>query len=70
MNTMHFFDIDFRENGHYIYYFIAEDEVRAAWSKRSDLDFYGSDLNKNELRITLYRYLSSKGLRKDQGKLK
>ncbi len=54
-----------RENGHYVYSFVAEEEARQAWNQRSELDFDGPDLVGNELKATLYRYLSSKGLRKD-----
>jgi len=61
----HFIDYPERENGHFLYYFISEDEIREAWNQRSELDFDGEDIPGNELRITLYRYLSSKGLRKD-----
>jgi ABC-type multidrug transport system fused ATPase/permease subunit len=61
----HLFDHPERENGHFVYYFLAEEEARDAWNKRSDFDFDGRDLPGNEIRITLYRYLSSMGLRKD-----
>lgn len=55
-----------RENGHLVYAFISETELRDAWNERSDLDFYGNDLSGNPLNHTLYRFLSSKGLRKDR----
>ncbi len=57
---------DQRENGHLVFYFIAEEELRKAWNERSELDFDGYDLSGNVLRLTVYRYLSSKGLRKDR----
>ncbi len=55
-----------RENGHLVFYFIVEEEVSASWNERSDLDFYGSDKSGNEIKYTIYRYLSSKGLKKDR----
>ncbi len=61
----HYFNNNKRENGHFVYYFVAEEEVRNAWNQKSSLDFDGSDLVGNELKATLFRYLSSLGLRKD-----
>lgn len=54
-----------RENGHLVHFFVAEQELRVAWNERSQLCFDGFDLKGHELRETLLRYLSSKGLRKD-----
>lgn len=53
------------ENGHYVWMYIATPEMREAWNQRSDLDFDGPDLKGQELKHTLIRYLTSKGLRKD-----
>jgi len=55
-----------RENGNLVYIYIADDELRDAWNARSDLDFDGNDLMHQELRATLYRYMSSLGLKKDR----
>jgi O-antigen ligase len=55
-----------RENGNPVYIYIADDELRNAWNERSDLDFDGNDLMNQELRATLYRYMSSRGLKKDR----
>ena len=55
-----------RENGHLVYIYLADEELKEAWSERSQLDYEGNDLSDNPLRYTLYRYLSSKGLRKDK----
>jgi len=52
------------ENGHYIYLYLNETEIREAWNKRSKLNYdsaYSSGFN----RLVLIRYLTSKGLRKD-----
>jgi len=54
------------ENGKYIYIYICDKEVEEAWSKRSVLPYYGQDYKGQMLRTTLYRYLTSKGLRKDK----
>jgi hypothetical protein len=62
----HDLEEDLRENGHLVYLFIAEEELRNAWNNRSTFDFDSSDLKGQELRATIYRYLSSKALRKDK----
>ncbi len=54
------------ENGTLVYLYIAHDELREAWNERSNLDFDGKDLKGQLLRYTLYRYMSSLGLRKDR----
>ena len=54
------------ENGKYIYIYICDKEVEQAWLKRSILPYYGQDYKTQTLRFTLYRYLTSKGLRKDK----
>jgi hypothetical protein len=54
-----------RENGHLVYIYIAEEELREAWEERSDYEYYGGDERGQWLRFTLYRYLTSRGLRKD-----
>lgn len=56
----------YRENGHQVFINIAEVELRDSWKERSKIDFYGKDRTGNSLHFTLYRYLSSKGLRKDK----
>jgi len=53
------------ENGNRVYIFLCDKELREAWNARSSLDFDGRDLMGQELKATLYRYMSSKGLRKD-----
>ncbi len=62
----HHLDSDLRENGHLVYIFLAEEELKEAWNQRSNLDFDGQDHQGNQLRGTLYRYMTSKGLRKDR----
>lgn len=54
------------ENGHHIGLYICEEELRSAWEERSKLDYHGRDKKSQELKMTLIRYLNSKGLRKDR----
>ncbi len=54
-----------RENGHLVYIYIAEEEIRDAWNHLSKIDFDATDPRGQPLRDVLYRYLSSRGLRKD-----
>lgn len=53
------------ENGNYVYAYIADEELKQGWNKRSKLDFDGKDLKGQVLKSTLTRYLTSKNLRKD-----
>ncbi|MBW6499505.1 MAG: O-antigen ligase family protein [Bacteroidales bacterium] len=55
-----------RENGHLVYHFIAEVEIDAAWNERSQIDIDSTDHSGQPIKATVYRYLSSKGLRKDK----
>ncbi len=61
----HFPDKKLRENGRRVLLYICDEELEQEWEKRSGLDFSGRDKKGNELRFTIYRYLTSKGLRKD-----
>ena len=54
------------ENGYYIWRYIAETEIQSAWTKRSDIAFGGLDKKSQKIKFTLYRYLTSKGLKKDK----
>lgn len=62
----HYKENQLRENGHLVYYFIAEEELRAAWNERSTLDYDGDDLSGQTLKSTLFRYMASLGLKKDR----
>lgn len=53
------------ENGHYVWFYICNDELRYAWNERSTYDFDGEDNRGQILRFTLYRYMASMGLKKD-----
>lgn len=54
-----------RENGTLVYLYIADEELREAWNEKSSLDYDGETLAGQELRSTLFRYMSSLDLRKD-----
>lgn len=54
-----------RENGNLVWIYIAETELKDAWNEISELDFDGTDLSGMSLKYTLFRYMSSKGLKKD-----
>lgn len=52
------------ENGQYVFLFIAEEELREAWNKRTNID-YDSSTTSGYNKYVLLRYLTSKGYRKD-----
>ena len=53
------------ENGHFVWINVSPEELERAWSVVSDYDYMGTTDNGNQIRYTLIRYLTSKGLRKD-----
>ena len=53
------------ENGKRVWLYYCEEELIEAWNNRSEFEFWGEDKRGQDLRITLIRYLSSKGFRKD-----
>ncbi len=57
------------ENGSYIGLYICNKELKKEWQKKSEFDFNGKDIKGQPLAYTLYRYLNSKGLRKDSAGL-
>ncbi len=54
-----------KENGYYVWRYICFDEMKKAWEQRSGFDYNKKDLKGHPLKITLIRYLTSKGLTKD-----
>jgi FtsH-binding integral membrane protein len=54
-----------QENGNPLCIYLNAEELKKAWNERSELDFDGKDLMGHEIKYTISRYLSSKGLRKD-----
>ena len=53
------------ENGTLVTIYINNYELEKEWEKRSKLSYNGLDNKSNSLKFTLYRYMASKGLRKD-----
>lgn len=53
------------ENGQYVGLYLCEQELKQNWEKRSSLNYNGRNLQGEELRYTIIRYLNSKGYRKD-----
>ncbi len=53
------------ENGHYIRAYLCEKELKKAWNHASKLSYNEKDHRNQELHMTLIRYMTSKGLRKD-----
>ena len=53
------------ENGRYVGLYICEQELKQNWEKRSRLNYEGRNLQGEELRYTIIRFLNSKGYRKD-----
>jgi hypothetical protein len=53
------------ENGKYVYLFVCEDEMKKEWNNISDLKYDSLDQNGYQVKSTLVRYLTSRGLLKD-----
>lgn len=62
---------DYIENGTYVYGYLCEEELEAAWKERSRMGYedWTTD-NGHIVRYVLIRYLNSKGLRKDAAGLR
>jgi len=53
------------ENGNYVWLFLCEKELQNEWNKKSTILYDGKDLKGHEIKYTIIRYMTSKGLRKD-----
>lgn len=53
------------ENGYLVYWNICESELEPAWNNRSSLSYNGLDNKGNELKYTLWRYMTSLHIKKD-----
>tara|TARA_Y100000782_G_scaffold115569_1_gene160328 strand:+ start:29555 stop:31153 length:1599 start_codon:yes stop_codon:yes gene_type:complete len=62
----HFYGDQQKENGYYVNYYIAPNELKEAWSKRSSIPIDSLDLKGQPLSETVKRFLTSKGLYKDR----
>ncbi len=57
------------ENGNYTWIYLCEEELRKGWNALSDYKYDSKDKKGQELKYTLIRYMTSKGLRKDMNGL-
>jgi len=62
----HYTDRRDLENGHIVWININWDEMEVAWNQRSSYKFDSLDKKGQELKVTLVRFLTSKGLNKDK----
>jgi hypothetical protein len=53
------------ENNHKVWIYVCDEELKQLWNGRSKYNFNGKDSKGQPLRVTLIRFLTSKGLRKD-----
>lgn len=53
------------ENGYLVWVNVCEEELRQGWNRRSLKAYDGADAAGNELRMTLVRYITAKGMPKD-----
>ncbi|NOQ27408.1 MAG: hypothetical protein GQ564_18755 [Bacteroidales bacterium] len=53
------------ENGNYLQLYVCDQELEKEWNAVSSIPYVGKDEKKQEIKYTLMRYLTSKGLRKD-----
>jgi len=56
----------FVENGNYLGLYHSKKELSQTWSEKSQIPYMGEDNKGHLIRITLVRYLNSKGLTKDR----
>ena len=54
------------ENGNRVWLYVASNELKISWENRSQIPFYSVDKKGQPMWGTLYRYLTSKSLRKDK----
>lgn len=55
-----------KENGYYVKYYLADQELNDAWLERSDKPLYKADGSVTPQLEIVQRYMASKGLRKDR----
>ncbi len=58
------------ENGHYIWIYVCEEELEREWNRVSSVGYNDNASNGRSVRVTLIRFLTSKGLRKDAAGLR
>lgn len=62
---LHDTTLPIQENGSFIFTYIQEDELRLGWKQKSKISIDGLDNKGQNIKGTLIRYLTSKGLKKD-----
>ena len=62
---IHYPEREDRENGHYVWRYICEEELAPEWNRVSNIDYWAEDARGHQVRFTLIRYLSSLGYKKD-----
>ncbi len=62
---LHLPDHPLHENGHAVYIYIAEEELRDSWNALGRIDYEGVNARGEAVKHVLLRYMSSLGLRKD-----
>ncbi|NQX96438.1 MAG: O-antigen ligase family protein [Flavobacteriales bacterium] len=55
-----------KENGYFVEKHISDKEFANAWENKSSINYEGQDLKGNDIKFTLRRFITSKGLRKDK----
>ena len=58
------------ENGHYVWIYVCEEELEREWNRMSEVGYHDRISTDQSLRVTLIRFLSSRGLRKDAAGIK
>ncbi|MCX6231939.1 MAG: O-antigen ligase family protein [Bacteroidetes bacterium] len=53
------------ENGHYIGFYVCQDELKSSWAEKSKINIDSNDKLGQPISVTLIRFLNSKNLRKD-----
>jgi hypothetical protein len=64
-NEYNFMDPPYWENGYPVLSYMCEKELEPSWNKRSTIKYFEKDNTGEQVRFTLWRFLTSKGLRKD-----
>ena len=62
---IHYPEETLMENGYLVWVNVCEEELRQGWNRRSLKAYDGADAAGNELRMTLVRYITAKGMPKD-----
>ncbi len=55
----------YTENGHYIWLYVSEKELKQEWNERSNFPYDSLDKQGQKIKYTLIRYLTSRGFKKD-----